>query len=171
MDYTVHGILQARIPERAPFPFSRGYSQPTHWRQVLYQLSHKGSQRILERVAYPFSSGSSWPRNPTRISCTAGGFFTNWAIREAPKAVRDPLKAQQPVSISLPPSLRAFTLTDVCSHKPAESADANQKAVDATEAKQCALFIQHLVVFKAFPYVLSCLIFTILLQGRNDSIM
>ena len=54
-----------------------------HCRQILYQLSHKGSPRILEWVAYPFSSGSSWARNQTRVSCTAGGFFTNWAIREA----------------------------------------------------------------------------------------
>ena len=40
--------------------------------------------RILEWVAYPFSSISSRPRNRTRVSCIAGGFFTNWAIREAP---------------------------------------------------------------------------------------
>ena len=46
MDYTVHGILQARI---------------------------------LKWVAYPFSNRSSWPRNQTRVSCIAGGFFTNWA--------------------------------------------------------------------------------------------
>ena len=39
--------------------------------------------RIQEWVAYPFSSGSSWPRNWTGVSCIAGGFFTNWAIREA----------------------------------------------------------------------------------------
>ena len=32
------------------------------FRQILYQLRHKGSPRILECVAYPFSSGSSWPR-------------------------------------------------------------------------------------------------------------
>ena len=32
-----------------------------HCRQILYQLSHKGSQRILEWVAYPFSSGLSDP--------------------------------------------------------------------------------------------------------------
>ena len=54
-----------------------------HCRQILYQLSHKGSPRILERVAYPFSGGSFPPRNWTGISCIAGGFFTNWAIREA----------------------------------------------------------------------------------------
>ena len=50
VDYTGHGILQARI---------------------------------LEWVAYPFSSGSSRPRNQTGVSCIAGGFFTNWAMREA----------------------------------------------------------------------------------------
>ena len=54
-----------------------------HCRQILYQLSHKGSPRILEWVAYPFSRGSSWPRNWTRDFCIAGGFFTNWAMREA----------------------------------------------------------------------------------------
>ena len=54
-----------------------------HYRRVLYQLSHKGSPRILEWVAYPFSSRSSWYRNQTQVSCIAGRFFTNWAIREA----------------------------------------------------------------------------------------
>ena len=39
--------------------------------------------RILEWVAFPFSRGSSWPRNRTGVSCIAGRFFTNWAIREA----------------------------------------------------------------------------------------
>ena len=50
MDYTVHRILQARILEWVAFPFSRGIF-PTqgsnrglsHGRQILYQLSHKGS--------------------------------------------------------------------------------------------------------------------------------
>ena len=49
-------------------------------RQILYQLSHKGSPRMLEWVALPFSRGSSWPRNQTGVSFIAGGFFTNWAI-------------------------------------------------------------------------------------------
>ena len=39
--------------------------------------------RILEWVAFPFSRGSFWPRNWTRVSCIAGRFFANWAIREA----------------------------------------------------------------------------------------
>ena len=51
MDYTVHGILQARI---------------------------------LEWVAFVFSRGSSQPRDQTQVSHIAGGFFTSWAIREAP---------------------------------------------------------------------------------------
>ena len=50
MNYTVHGILQATTLEWVAFPFSRG-SSPTqglnpdlrHCRQVLHQLSHKGS--------------------------------------------------------------------------------------------------------------------------------
>ena len=33
--------------------------------------------RILKRVAFPFSSGSFQHRNPTRVSCIAGRFFTN----------------------------------------------------------------------------------------------
>ena len=90
MDYMVHGILQARILEWVAFPFSRGIfptqgSNPClpYCRWILYQLSHKGSPRIPEWVAYPFSSGFSQPKNWTGFSHIAGGFFTNWAIREA----------------------------------------------------------------------------------------
>ena len=54
-----------------------------HCRQILYQLSHKGSPRILEWVTYHFCSRSSQPRNQTGVSCIASRFFTNWAIREA----------------------------------------------------------------------------------------
>ena len=61
---TVHGILQVRILEWVAFHFSRGSSQPRdptqvsnpglpHCRQILCQLSHKGSPRILEWVVYP----------------------------------------------------------------------------------------------------------------------
>ena len=78
----VHGILQARILEWVAFPFARGIfptqgsnSGLPHCRQILYQLSHKGSPRILEWVAYPFSSRSSRPRNWTRVSCIAGRFL------------------------------------------------------------------------------------------------
>ena len=50
MDYTVHGILQARILEWVAFLFSRGIfpaqgSNPglPHCKRILYQLSNKGS--------------------------------------------------------------------------------------------------------------------------------
>ena len=62
MDYTVHGILQARILEWVAIPFFHGICpmqgldpRLLHCRRILYQLSHKGSPRILEWVAYPFS--------------------------------------------------------------------------------------------------------------------
>ena len=73
-----HSLLQGIFPTQGLDP------DLLPCRQILYQLSHQGSPRILEWVAHPFSSGSSWPRNRTGISCIAGGFFTNWAIREAP---------------------------------------------------------------------------------------
>jgi len=41
--------------------------EPADWRQILYQLSYKGSTRILEWVAYPFPSRSSWLRKVTKI--------------------------------------------------------------------------------------------------------
>ena len=65
------------------FPIQGSKASLPHCRRILYQLSHKGSPRILEWEDYPFSRGSSRPRNQTRVSCIAGGFFTNWAIREA----------------------------------------------------------------------------------------
>ena len=38
--------------------------------------------KILEWIAISFSRGSSPPRDWTWVSCTAGGFFTNWDTRE-----------------------------------------------------------------------------------------
>ena len=70
-------LLQGIFPDQGWNP-----SLP-NCRWNIYQLSHKGSPRILEGRAYPFSSGSSQPRNRTRVSYIAGGFFTNWAkLRE-----------------------------------------------------------------------------------------
>ena len=40
-------------------------------------------ERILEWVAISSSRGSYWPRNWTRVSYIAGGFFTSSATREA----------------------------------------------------------------------------------------
>ena len=66
------------------FPTQGSNPALLHCRWILYQLSHQSSPRILERVAYPFASESSWPRNRTGVSCIAGRYITNWAIREAP---------------------------------------------------------------------------------------
>ena len=53
MDYTVHGIFQARILEKVVIPFSRASSQPRDRTQVSHiaggfftSLSHQGSPRI-----------------------------------------------------------------------------------------------------------------------------
>ena len=75
-------LLQGIFPAR---DWTRWNPGIPHCRWILYQLSHKGSPRILEWIDYPFSRGSSWPRNRTRVSCFAGRFFTNWAIKEACK--------------------------------------------------------------------------------------
>ena len=96
MDCIAHGILQARIWEWVAFPVcilpTQGLNPGfLHCRQILCQLSHKGSPRILKWVAYPFFRGASWPRNWTRVSCIVGGFFINWAIREAQQEVRHKL--------------------------------------------------------------------------------
>ena len=87
--WTVHGILQARIMEwvgslsllQGIFPTQWSNPGLLHCSQILYQMSHKGSPRILEWVAYPCFIGSSQTRNRTGVSCIAGRFFTNWAIR------------------------------------------------------------------------------------------
>ena len=59
MDYTVGGILQARILDWVPFPFSRGIfpnqgSNPglPHCRRILYQLSHQGSPKALREDVF-----------------------------------------------------------------------------------------------------------------------
>ena len=84
--YTANGI---HFLERVTFLFCMGSSQPRiEPRSPALQADSlsaepQGSPRILESVAYPISRGSSWPRNRTRVSCIAGRFFTNWAIKEA----------------------------------------------------------------------------------------
>ena len=71
-----HSFLQGIFPTQGSNPGL------LHCKWILYQLSHKGHcPRTLEWVAYPFSSRSSWPRNWTRVSCIAGRFYTDWAIR------------------------------------------------------------------------------------------
>ena len=42
---------------------------------------------ILEWVVIPFSRASSQPRDQTQVFHIAGGLFTIWAIREAPRTL------------------------------------------------------------------------------------
>ena len=72
-----HAHLQGIFPTQGSNPSF------LHCGWILYHLRHQGSPRILEWVAYHFSRGSSWPRNQTRTSCLASGFFINWATEEA----------------------------------------------------------------------------------------
>ena len=67
-------LLQGILPTQGSIP-----GLPHH-RQILYQLSHKGSPKTLEQVANSFSRGSSRPRNQTGVSCITSEFFTSWAI-------------------------------------------------------------------------------------------
>ena len=103
MDYTVHGILQARILEWVAFPFSRGWtylSLPNPGiepRSLILQadcLSPElpgksqntgvGSLSLLQQI---FCT-QDW----TGVSCIVGWFFTNWAIREAHVSSKSSLK-------------------------------------------------------------------------------
>ena len=71
-------------------------------------------ERILEWVAISFSRGSSQPRDWTYISCTsciAGGFFTNWATREALKWL---LKVDHNRPQSLPPAHWDHKFPELC---------------------------------------------------------
>ena len=56
---------------------------PTLCNSIDYIVHGILQARILEWVAFPFCRRSSQPRDWTGVSCIAGGFFTNWAIREA----------------------------------------------------------------------------------------
>ena len=76
------------------FPTQGSNPGVSHCRRILYQLSHKETPSILEWVPYPFASGSSWPRDWIGVSCTAGRFFTNWAIREDISMLLGHLKKQ-----------------------------------------------------------------------------
>ena len=59
-----------------------------HRRRILYWLNHREAKNAGVGSWYYFSSGFSWLRNQTGMSCIAGSFFTNWAIRDAHSAYK-----------------------------------------------------------------------------------
>ena len=88
MDYTVHGILQVKIMERVSVPFSRGSSQPRDRTQVSWvagdslQAEPQGKPKNTGVGSLSLLQGIFPTRELNCVSCIAGGFFTNWAIRE-----------------------------------------------------------------------------------------
>ena len=117
---TVHGVTKSwtRLND---FTFTLGSAQQGPLRQaIMYDYNESECRTVMSDplrphglysswnppgqntgvVAYPFSSGSSRSRNRMRVSCIAGIFFTNWAIREAmiimTKATKSQWKKQFP---------------------------------------------------------------------------
>ena len=88
MDYTVHGILQARILEWVAVPFSTGSSQPRDWTQVSHiagrfftswhtrkaQEYWIGSLSLLQQI-FPIQES-----NQGLLHCRQ--IFTSWATRK-----------------------------------------------------------------------------------------
>ena len=77
-----HSWLLQRIRKKEsdscdPMNYSLNFSQPGSSVHGILQV------RILEWVAISFSTESSQTGNWTRVSCIAGRWFTNWAMREA----------------------------------------------------------------------------------------
>ena len=82
MDYTVHGILQARILEWVAFPtFPTQASTPG---QVSCTADGFFSSWSIRETQEYWRGWPSRSRNWTGVSCIAGGFCINWASREAP---------------------------------------------------------------------------------------
>ena len=90
MDYTIHGILQARILKWVAFPFSRRplpnpeiepkspTLQVAFWPAELQGKPQNTGMGSLSLFQWIFPTQElNW------VSCIAGRFFTNWAIREA----------------------------------------------------------------------------------------
>ena len=85
---SIHGIFQARVLEWGAIIFSTlRVAKRSKVKAIQSCLTLCDPMdctvhgillaRILEWVAYPFSRGSSQPRNQTRVSCIAGGYFTS----------------------------------------------------------------------------------------------
>ena len=95
--------------------------------------------RILEWVTIPFSRGSSGPRDRTRVSCIAGGFFTTqppgkpqkkkWSLVQHPIACSDAVLA--PTDLSLPTEKYKFPLHPNPLAMEAIEIDLSKKRVEA----------------------------------------
>ena len=86
MDYTAHGILQARILKWVAFPFSRGSSQPRDGTLISLSPSLQADSLPAEPQGKPKNTGVGSlfllqqifrTQELNRVSCIAGRFFTN----------------------------------------------------------------------------------------------
>ena len=105
---SVQGILQARVLEWVAISFSSDLPNPgIKPKSPALQADSLSTEpqektKNMEWVAYPFSRESFWHRNWTEVSCIAGGFFTNGAIREAPTCGGvNPLNYNSPLHIGI----------------------------------------------------------------------
>ena len=85
MQYIFYGYIYFSLYESESHSVMSDYFWPpwTLCNPMDYKVHAILQARILEWVAFSFSRGSSQPRDQTQVSCSAGGFFTNWAIKEA----------------------------------------------------------------------------------------
>ena len=95
--------------------------------------------RLLERVAIPFSRGSSWPRDRTRVSYTAGRFFTIWGSREAPSLMNfDRMCTSETTTIKIQTiSLTLKLLICLSSHFCLQTQEATTGLLSATNRCVC----------------------------------
>ena len=78
-----HGILQARKLEWVAFPFSRRSSQPRDQTQVPCIAGRQGKAKNTGVGSLSLLQKIFLTQELNGVSCIAGGFLTNWAIREA----------------------------------------------------------------------------------------
>ena len=77
---------------------------PTAWGPPGSSVHEISQARMLEWVSLSFSRGSSWPKDWTRVSCTAGRFFTIRATAAAAKSLQSCLTLCDPIDGSPPGS-------------------------------------------------------------------
>ena len=81
MDYTVHGVLQARMLEWVAFPFSSGSSQ---------SRNQTGVSCIAGRILYQLSHQGRWPwRQQLLITNTADSSVLYWQMTSLSKLVNN----------------------------------------------------------------------------------
>ena len=76
MDYTVHGILQARILEWVVFPFSRGSSQPRNQTPCHSCQNNKGKFAETERLLSIFFSGKKRETHKVKTFMSPPQYFS-----------------------------------------------------------------------------------------------